>query len=178
MQQNYPIARSERPREEFSPTPRSKKNSATRKDPRVELTVIQLILCALALLGVFGLKFLGGDLYQAVKEKYVSLVCDRTSVHQVVETWVNRQTKESEAIAAAVGGSDESQEPYIENYQEVAEEIQKTQNNIHQLTLPLKGTLTSPFARRVHPITGKTAMHGGVDIAADAVLPFVRSPSQ
>lgn len=32
--------------------------------------------------------------------------------------------------------------------------------------LPVEGTLTSPFGYRIHPITGKTDFHTGVDLAA------------
>ncbi|MBC5579999.1 M23 family metallopeptidase [Anaerofilum sp. BX8] len=37
--------------------------------------------------------------------------------------------------------------------------------------MPVQGTLTSPFGYRVHPITGKTDFHTGVDLAAPLGTP-------
>ena len=94
MQESYPIARSERsrplPDENFLPAPREKKSGHKKSDPKVDLMLVQLILCAAALLGVFGCKLLGGELYDTVRTKYITLVCDQTSIHQVIDAMSNR----------------------------------------------------------------------------------------
>ena len=137
--------------------------------------LVQLILCAIALLGAFGCKLLGGELYDTVRTKYITLVCDRTAIHQVVDAMSNRffgaerEAAPSEPPSlSAEGGSDETNEPYIDNYNAVADELENNVGNVNAMALPLSGTITSRFAYRVHPITGKYTMHGGVDIAAAA----------
>ena len=37
---------------------------------------------------------------------------------------------------------------------------------------PVDGVVTSVYGRRVHPVTGKLAMHQGIDIGASAGTPF------
>ena len=179
MQESYPIARSERsrplPDENFLPAPREKKSGHKKSDPKVDLMLVQLILCAAALLGAFGCKLLGGELYDTVRAKYIALVCDQTSIHQVIDAMSNRlfstesiPLPSENSSLSAEGGSDEANEPYIDNYNMVADELEHNIGNINAMALPLNGTITSGFAYRVHPITGKYTMHGGVDIAAAA----------
>lgn len=178
MQESYPIARTDRPRplpdEDFLPPPREKKRVQKKSDPKVDLMLVQLILCGMALLGVFGLKLIGGELYDTVRAKYITLVCDRTAIYQVVDAMstrlfgtVEEGDAESTLSLSAEGGSDEANEPYIDNYDTVAQELENNIGNINAMAMPLNGTSTSSFAYRVHPITGKYSMHGGVDIAAD-----------
>ena len=178
MQESYPISRPERtrpiPDEDFLPSPRDKKRTSKKSDPKVDLMLVQLILCAVALLGVFGCKLIGGELYDTVRSKYILMVCDRTAIHQVMEAMSSRIfTQEDQDVSSEVssipaeGGSDEANEPYIDNYDAVASQLEGNVGNVNAVTLPLVGTITSPFAYRVHPITGKYTMHGGVDIAAE-----------
>lgn len=42
---------------------------------------------------------------------------------------------------------------------------------------PVSGTLTSPFGRRLDPITGRSALHAGIDIAARSGEPVVATAS-
>ena len=184
MQESYPIARPERtrpaPDEEFLPSPRDGKRKK-QSDPKVDLMLIQLILCAVALLGVFACKLIGGGFYDAVRLKYISMVCDRTAIHQVVDAMSNKLFGEGEpgavesempesetASVVAEGGGDENNEPFVDNYAMVAHDLEDNIGNVNAMTLPIAGPINSPFAYRVHPITGKYTMHGGVDIGASA----------
>ncbi len=178
MQESYPISRPERTHpvtdEDFLPSPRDKKRGQKKSDPKVDLMIVQLILCGVALLGVFGCKLIGGELYETVRSRYILLVCDRTAIHQVVDAMSSRffggeeePVSSEETPVPAEGGSDEANEPYIDNYDAVASQLENNVGDVNAMALPLVGTITSPYAYRVHPITGKYTMHGGVDIAAD-----------
>lgn len=40
------------------------------------------------------------------------------------------------------------------------------------MKLPVIGRISSPYGKRIHPITGKASMHNGVDIAARLGTPI------
>jgi len=56
----------------------------------------------------------------------------------------------------------------IQSVSEIREYL-KEEKNLYRSTpmgWPVKGQVTSPFGRRIHPITGESAFHSGIDIQA------------
>ncbi|MDR1891612.1 MAG: peptidoglycan DD-metalloendopeptidase family protein [Oscillospiraceae bacterium] len=55
-------------------------------DKGFEVLKAQLVICAAALLFALILKFIGGDVYAATKEKYATMFDDTTTVDEVLQT--------------------------------------------------------------------------------------------
>jgi len=61
----------------------------------------------------------------------------------------------------------------IESVSEIREYV-KEEKSLYEATpagWPVKGTITSPFGERIHPITGESAFHSGIDIRAPSGTP-------
>lgn len=56
---------------------------------------------------------------------------------------------------------------YIFDFSQVQTALRTAGGGANTLLAPVSGTVTSRFGYRVHPITGKYAMHGGLDLGAD-----------
>ena len=165
----------EPPRE---PTPPPKKEK--KKDPVVEFWKTQATVCLLALLAVGVLRLVGGDIYRNVRDKYIELFCQTTSVEEILEeppavtptptviTTMATVTPTTVPVMAAGGGDS------VDDRLAVKENaLLLTSVSANQMTIPVKGVVTSPFGYRIHPIYGTRLFHNGVDIGADSGTPIV-----
>lgn len=168
----------------------------------------QLIICIIALLAAFIIKFIGGDIYRLTRDKYISMFNDYTSVEEVMQT-VAGVFDDSSGKGETDGGSGgtESQQPQSsaaqdpaandtsvssvppqqdnagDNSQDTSSQEEETGQytmdvneyksmmnaksaDINSMQMPLSGRISDEYGYRIHPISGKLAMHYGVDIAA------------
>lgn len=188
------------------PAPRKKKPS----DPKLSILLVQITACCVLLLTAFAIKFIGGDFYTAVREKYIEMFEDPTTVGEVLETAAgvfggltgtnqsssdgndssqdsSGDSSEGTSDTTSEGSSDPAlsdsptsgmipgipqgeEEEDVANYVFDFNQVQTAMNmsgaKANTLLMPVSGTITSRFGYRTHPITGKYAMHGGLDIGA------------
>ena len=136
------------------------------------ILVMQLLLCAAIVGGIAVLKLCAPELYGTVRSQ-----CDRL-LNQSLPQW---QAWQSQAVGqiqqaleevmllvdpmqeppAAMGGMLQVDALTIPKSCTAAPIILTAQP-----IAPVEGTITSPFGFRIHPITGETDFHNGVDIAA------------
>ncbi len=176
-----------------------------KKEKRAGILILiktQLIICIIALLAAFIIKFIGGDIYRLTRDKYISMFNDYTSVEEVMQTVTGVFDSGTDNTSSASGGA-ESQQPQSSEAQDPAandaasslpdasgESSQGTSSeeeetgkytmdvneyksmmnaksaDINSMQMPLSGRISDEYGYRIHPISGKLAMHYGVDIAA------------
>lgn len=153
-----------------------------QKDPVVEFWKAQIIVCVLALLAVGCIRLVGGDLYRNVRDKYMELFCEPTSVSEVVDppktptTTPTATTMATSSFVSSLPVAEEESGDAADDSLAVKEEallLTATTSNQNQMTVPVKGRVTSPFGYRIHPIYGTRLFHNGVDIGADSGTPIV-----
>ncbi len=178
-------------------------------DPKLNFLISQLIVCCLALLAAFAIKFTGGNIYSAVRNKYNCLFNNSLSISEVMNAMsrkldlsssqvnsdpeviqtgtvplnesnnkstlpesetqdsVNSSVSEENSVNASNSNSSESSDSELKTVNlSMSVEPQKT--NINDMTVPVNGTVTSPFGYRKHPIYGSYLFHSGVDIGVDS----------
>lgn len=180
--------------DEILHTPPKKKD---RMKPGI-LTLIktQAVVCIIALLAAFVVKFIGGDVYRITRDKYASMFNDYTCVDEVMQTIAHAfddgtETEPSSAAPEAVSalpsaaslaedGSSASDEilpanasseesetgRYSMNIEESMELMHASAESINSMVLPVTGRISDEYGYRIHPITGKLKMHYGIDLAA------------
>ena len=170
------------PQNEPTPPPKEEK----KKDPVIEFWKTQATICLLALLAVGVIRLVGGDIYRNVRDKYIELFCQTTSVKEVLEeppvltptptviTTMATVTPTSVPVMAADGGDSVDDRLAVK---ENALLLTATSANQNQMVVPVKGVVTSPFGYRIHPIYGTRLFHNGVDIGADSGTPIVAALS-
>ena len=168
------------PEREPAPLPKKEK----KKDPVIEFWKTQAVICLLALLAVGGIRLVGGDIYRNVRDKYIELFCQTTSVDEVLKEPETKTTTptvistmatvtQTTVPVMAQGGGDS-----VDDSLAVKEDaLLLTSASANQMTVPVKGVVTSPFGYRIHPIYGTRLFHNGVDIGADSGTPIVAALS-
>ena len=102
--------------EEILPIPPKKKEK--KRIGFLILLKTQLIICAVALLAAFIIKFIGGDIYRLTRDKYISMFNDYTSAEEVMQTVTGVFSGSGEANdAVSSAGDAESQQPSSEPQQ-------------------------------------------------------------
>lgn len=160
-----------------------------KKDPFVEYWKHQSMACLAALLAVavFAL-LIGGDINRNVRDKYIELFCDPTSVSEVLDS-LSLQNKQAQsvgtvtdtavqamasvtvtptAVAGAVGddlGDSRDDSKALKENRLLLTAASASAGN--GMALPVVGRVTSHFGYRIHPIYGTRLFHNGVDIGAD-----------
>lgn len=113
-------------------------------DPHIRIFILQGIICSLVIIFCLVVKFFFGGFFGEIKTFYTEKFNEDTSPSLVL----NDDT-------GGVGG------PQI------------LENNIsNQFSPPISGVLTSSYGYRADPFTGNTAIHNGVDIAAESGTPI------
>ena len=166
-------------RQEIQQPPKQKK-----KDPVVEIWKTQVIVCLLALAAVGVIRFAGGDVYRNVRDKYIELFCDTTSVEEVTlpeepetpssVTAMATVTPTAVPSVAEPGGDSMDDSLAVKENMLLLTANTNWQNS---MAIPVEGTVTSPFGYRVHPVYGTRLFHNGVDIGADSGTPIVAALS-
>ncbi len=89
-------------------TPKKKKE---KKAGILILIKTQLIICIIALLAAFIIKFIGGDIYRLTRDKYISMFNDYTSAEEVMQTvtGVFDFSSGTDNTSSASGGIDSQQ---------------------------------------------------------------------
>ncbi len=152
-----------------------RKKEKKDKDPFIGFTFRQLIICGLALLAVLIFGGWDSDISRNVKDKYVELFCQRTSVDEVIGAFSqnNGEIDISPTDCATATDTEPLGNAILvsattPNVQNVA--LVKTDNPstvVNSVDMPLNGRITSEFGYREHPIYGEELFHSGIDIGGD-----------
>lgn len=112
------------------------------KDPNIKILVLQCAICILIIVFCFVSKTFFSDLFTEIKGWYTENVAVDTDISQVLNT------------ESAIGGPLETS---LENF--------KVQGG--EFSLPVLGTVSSPYGYRTDPFTNEPSAHNGIDIAAN-----------
>lgn len=163
-----------------------------KKDYLPAVLLYQMIVCILFFGVLFGLNYYKPNAIDMVKMAFFDKLQDNdiveminkttdekdpaTSIAEVITTTENStEVTENESIDAlipsvsATGGLDSE----IKDKSDAPANVSVNNYSLNQkMILPLKGTITSEFGARVHPIRGSLSYHSGIDIAAESGTPI------
>lgn len=152
-----------------------------KKDYLLKTLGIQFLVCALLFGFLFALQKSNSSLFSTFRTLFSAELEKNLTTKDVKEAFqqigniaksdksddkeTNAETEDNTLAASvlAEGGVDLSVDQKGKLPDNVSLDKYKLNDSI---VLPVEGKITSPFAFRVHPITGKYGFHCGVDIAA------------
>lgn len=148
---------------EPTPTPATPKK---HKDRTLEFLLSQAVLCGMALLFLFAIKFIGGDIYNYSKAVFEKEFNTPINVNQVLDSACARQIVNAQYEQYGVGGEeDDPNVKYYENYSQAQDQVSNI-SSVNSMQIPVVGPVTSEFGYRIHPISNKQSFHTGIDIGA------------
>lgn len=147
---------------------------------------VQCIVCALLVLGIFGLYRTGSPVFAALRERYnTQMQTDYcadgvwTAAQRIAKTVSNAPEVVQEAVQTFAHIDEQAPIETVASGGEdirILDALQDTNFEAvtvsRQAVLPVNGTVSSPFGFRTHPITGKKNLHTGLDIAAPMGTPI------
>ena len=164
------------------------KNEDNKKDYYLRVLSVQLVLCALITICVYGVKRLNSDAFAELKGKYDVLMADgENKVGNAVKSFFDSNMS---VHAAAIGNFEDIKKTPEQSVRGL--NIETVQNSIgrdikiikgegisaedvgisDEAVFPVNGTLSSGFDFRTHPINGVYSFHAGIDLAADEGTPI------
>lgn len=147
---------------ETTPAPAKK-----HKDRTLEFLLAQTALCGIALVFLFIIKFIGGDIYNYSKAVFEKEFNTPINVNQVLDSACARQIVDAQYEKYGVGGEeDDPNVKYYETYDEAEKQVSNI-SSVNSMQIPVSGPVTSEFGYRIHPISHKQSFHTGIDIGAD-----------
>lgn len=140
---------------------REKKQEQEKRHPALHLSVmaVQSIACCVAVLLALLLRMAGGDAYQSLRQSFQKGLARNEWVTAMAVLWDGDPLEKTEAEKV----DDVKDETFTEN-----KPAQLTGLSVAvEAMAPLeRGTLTSGYGQRIHPINGTEEFHSGVDVAA------------
>lgn len=115
----------------------------TKLEPHMSIIALQCIICAAALVFCLVVKLFFGDFFLEIKDWYTKNIEVDTNITQVLGD-----------DKKASGGPLETGDIAVEADSD--------------FVYPVSGTVSSNYGYRIDPFTNKTAMHNGIDIAAES----------
>ena len=144
------------------------------KDPFIGLTFRQLIVCGLALLAVLAFGGWDSDVSRNVRDKYIELFCQKTSVNEVIGAFSHNTSDVNPSPTDTITATDTE---VVGNAVMVSTTPQKAvpvslvktdvSSIVNTVDMPLNGRITSEFGYRTHPIYGEELFHSGIDIGGE-----------
>ena len=164
-----------------------------KRDYLIRTLGIQALICILLFALLFGLRQSGKPLFSEIKEMFSENLKENITPEEaqsvfgnlVKEKPVTNATEDEDEVTEyyeytppeepslsaeviAEGGADVT----VCSSDEVPDNVSVAPYSLNQkMVLPLKGTTTSEFGVRTHPISGDLRFHAGTDIAADMGTP-------
>lgn len=160
------------------------------KDYLVFTLIIQAVLCLIIFIGLFLLRDSKNKYIRIIDKDYFENIDDNyNSVSEYKPDGIKPESEEQVIVSvdsAAVDYSDMNigqlsadvhasggKEYLINENTDIPSNVSVNGYVLNRkMTLPLKGTITSEFGERVHPVTGQYSFHTGIDIAAETGSPI------
>lgn len=158
-----------------------------KKDYLSATIFYQLIVCALLFGALFALNKLDNNYLKHIKNDFFDNINDNTII-EVIENKANNTIGNTEtteisenedntpvetevALIPEVGAGGEDKQ--INDESEIPSNVSVNNYSLNQkMILPVKGSLTSEYGVRNHPIKGNLSFHSGIDIAAEKGTPI------
>lgn len=142
-------------------------------DTKLNILILQTVFVFIIIIVAIALRIFGGDIYLEISEWYRENFNEITSVDEVLEAEIKEEKIDGENGKAELDAEESFDEvdASVKGYitKEETEDLGATPvSNVNSLIWPVNGVVTSEYGYRIHPITGKNAMHGGIDIKADS----------
>lgn len=125
--------------------------------------------------GVEFLKALGKDVALYVSEKFPSVSKVGKTGAKFCFEYIRGEKKESIPVISTLDSKSTSLTSITDDADkaiEVKADVENTSNGedpcIFSPVMPCKGEISSPFGKRVHPLSGEETSHNGIDIAIDS----------
>ncbi len=134
----------------------------------LKVMVVQMAVMALIVGLLFTVKTLNPSDYKAISDKYIS-IADTKDTEEALDSAFSRIKAYlvNDKGTANAGGKDEEG-----CGREYPQDCSASKYVISaDITIPVNGTISSPFGYRINPVTKKLSFHTGVDIAADSGTP-------
>ncbi len=152
-----------------------RRKSKNDKDPFIGFTFQQIIVCGLALLAVLVFGGWDSDVSRNVKDKYVQLFCQKTSIDEVVGAFSQNNGEVDISSTDTVTATNtqpignailvSTSTPSVQNVALVKTDVSSPV--VNSVDMPINGRITSEFGYRDHPIYGEELFHKGIDIGGD-----------
>ncbi len=158
---------------EMKSTRNPEKNDPSKKkgDPVNSVTVVQLVVCLLAVAFVFLIGRLSPQTFEFIKNEYnriMSVDMDGreivSSAKKAVEKVETAETAQTEAQQTTDTEKSENTVKSAADGDAVA--VMSLFKSDEEITVPVHGEITSEYGNRTNPVSGEYLMHSGVDIAA------------
>lgn len=159
-----------------------------KKDYLTKTLILQFSVCLILFGLLFALKSSNNAFYKEVKKMFSDRLEENISLDEVQSVFANINVKpnttddykekltetETEYVAPeepslsaqiiASGGNDKK----VSSAEEIPDNVSRDDYKLSQkMILPVKGTVSSEFGTRIHPISGDLRFHAGIDIAAN-----------
>ncbi len=155
-------------------------------ESRFNILLLQVIFVAVVLVTAVVIRIFGGDVYREISSWYREKFNDITTTTEVLSTEVHHNkveeiTAEAELVTEETYEDDlfdeenEEIESSVKGYltKEDTEKVSSVSvTAVNSIIWPASGKVTSEYGYRTHPISGKYAMHGGIDIGAEKGSPI------
>ena len=142
--------------------------SVKPQDRTLNFLIAQTVLCVLAIVFVLVLKTFGGYYYNYSKAVFEENFNKPINTNQVLSAEQTREILTAQSTVYGKGGTEEEVK-YLKEKSEISEsetkEVEST--DLNSMCIPVNGRITSEYAYRKHPISGKYLFHSGLDIGAD-----------
>lgn len=169
--------------------PYEKERKQTKKKKALSVPAVQLIVCALLVLCVFGLGKTQSAAYRAIQAKYNAWTAEdlcADGIWTAAQRMAQSVWKPEQATEAAV----QETTAVIDSRAEIETVTSSGGEDIRvldalkdssfeavtvsqQAVMPVQGKVTSGFGYRVHPVTGNRSFHTGIDLAAAQGTPVL-----
>lgn len=141
-------------------------------DSRLDILILQTICVGVIIVAAVVFRMFGGEIYSEISRLYREKFNEITTVDEVLEAEDLEEVeyKETNALSSFDETEDEVEDSVV-GYMTKEETFvyeSSPASNVNSLIWPVEGAVTSEYGYRIHPITGKNSMHGGIDIKADS----------
>lgn len=133
---------------------RKKETEENKKDFFTHIIMVQILVVALLIGGVFAVKKVNHANFEFLKQSYMQIMEKDMTVKEVFSLIKSYTTapQGGDDISVFSAQTGTSFSPYY-----ISSEI----------CVPVSGSISSPFGYRVNPVTNAFSFHSGLDIAAD-----------
>lgn len=158
-----------------------------KKDYLIFTLFYQFLICAVLFGSIYALKATNSDLYDSIRDSYYLASSQKNITVNDVSKYIEKEknstvtepTEEQKAEPVSEKKEENTLSATIEKTEQ-AKESEATPANVsvnsyvlnQRMFLPVKGTVTSEFGERQHPITNEEKYHAGIDIAAATGTPI------
>ncbi len=154
-----------KPKENFEQTETVEK----RKGSTNSVMVVQLVVCAFAIVSVFLIGRLSPQTFEFIRDEYnriMSVDMDAEEIASSAKKVIGRAEGTDDGLTAEKSTEKKSVNTVKSAADGEAMAVMSLFKSDEEITVPVHGVITSEYGNRTNPVSGEYLMHSGVDIAA------------